>query len=76
MTTDQSSIDMLEQEIEYLREERTSCLVCIAAIINQIGGEFRLFDKHVLAIRPDSFHVEFRKDVDNRCTVMRVITKE
>jgi hypothetical protein len=76
MTTDQSSADRLEQEVKDLREERMSFLMTIAAIINQMGGEFHLVDKHVLALRPDSFQVESRKDVDNRCTVMRVVMKE
>ena len=62
-----------EEQIEFLRSERLSLLVTLAAIIEQSGGEYRLFDKYVLAIRPDRFQVESLRDIDSRCTRMRVV---
>lgn len=66
----------LVQNIKELREERISLLMTVAAIINQFGGEVRLSDIHIHALRPDSFQVESYKDTDNRCIVLRVAMKE
>ena len=58
-------------------EMQSKCtLHTLAALINQLGGSVNLQDIHFHALRPESFEIESSKDIDNRCTRIRVISKE
>ncbi len=76
MLTAESLIETLKTDLADYKSLHSDLLIGMAAIVNQLGGEFHLLDKHLFALRPDSFEIESRKDVDNRCTVLRVVMKE
>lgn len=69
-------IKALKQDSASYKRERDEIMTALAAVINQMGGEFRLSDLYLLALRSGSFQIESRRDVDNRCTVIRVVMKE
>lgn len=69
----QLEIEALKGDLANYKAQRDNLLMGLAAIINQLGGEVRLYDKYLHALRPGSFEIEFRKDVDNRCTILRVM---
>lgn len=69
-------IEALKMDLADCKSQYIGLLIAIAAIINQLGGEFRLLNKYLHALRPDSFEIESRQDMDNRCTVLRVVMRD
>jgi hypothetical protein len=66
-------LEVLQQANAMLREERSTWLAVVAAIVLGQGGEVKILDRDILALGgPDSFQIACVKDTDNRCTKVRV----
>ena len=72
----QLEIEALKIDLADYKALYGDLLIGMAAIINQLGGEFHLLDKHLHALRPNSFEIESRQDTENRCTALRVVMKK
>ena len=58
------------QEKNWVREERDELLELLAAIVSQSGGELKVSDIHVRAIR--NTRLAFTKDTENRQLIIRL----
>lgn len=65
-----TDLQMLEEENKSLRQELAILVYCICMAH---GGEFKIDQRHLLFVHPDEVQWETRKDIDNRCTVIRLI---
>ena len=59
------------QEDGWFREQYADLLRLLAAIVSQAGGELKVSDTHILAIRNDP-QLAFLKDIDNRQLIIRL----